>query len=55
MSSGVLLLLFIFLLFLLLGSIFITVYLVYDIRSGNYRKRLSAQDKHEPPLSDKAG
>ena len=48
MSSGVLLLLFIFLLFLLLGSIFITVYLVYDIRSGNYRKLLSAQDEHQP-------
>lgn len=55
MSSGVLLLLFIFLLLLLIGSIFITAYLVYDIRSGNYRKLLAAQDEHEPPLSDKAG
>ena len=55
MSSGVLLLLFIFLLLLLLGSIVIIAYLVYDIRSGNYRKLLTAQDEHEPPLSDKAG
>ena len=32
---------------LLLGFIFISVYLVYDIRSGNYRKLLSTQDEHD--------
>lgn len=32
---------------LLLIAIFVIVYVVHDIRSGNYRKLLSAQDEHE--------
>ena len=40
---------------LFLSAIFVIGYVVHDIRSGNYRKLLAAQDEHEPPLSDKAG
>ncbi len=32
---------------LLLIAIFVIAYVVHDIRSGNYRKLLSAQDEHE--------
>ena len=48
-------LLLVLLVLLFLSAIFVIGYVVYDIRSGNYRKLLSAQDEHEPPLSDKAG
>ena len=37
----------ILLFFLFLSAIFIIGYVVYDIRSGNYRKLLSAQGEHE--------
>ena len=41
-----------FLLLLLAGSIVMSAYLVYDLYSGNYRKLLSASDKHTD-LADK--
>ena len=41
-----------FLLLLLAGSIVMSAYLVYDLYSGNYRKFLSARDKHTD-LADK--
>ena len=50
MSSTVLLILCIvsiMLLFSFISAILLICYIVYDIRSGNYRKLLSAQDEHE--------
>ena len=45
MSSEILNLLFIFLLALLFASVSMSLYLLYDIRSGNYRKLLPAGKK----------
>ena len=52
MNSGTLLILSILsilLIFSFLSAIFVIVYVVHDIRSGNYRKLLSTQDEHEQP------
>ena len=46
MSPEILIILFVFLLFLLISSIGMSLYLLYDMRSGNYRKFLSAGEKH---------
>lgn len=45
MSSEILNLLFIFLLALLFASVGMSLYLLYDIKSGNYRKLLSTGKK----------
>lgn len=37
----------VFLILLLVGSVAMSVFLLYDIKSGNYRKFLSAEDEHE--------
>jgi len=47
MSPEFLLILFISSIILLLGSIAMSTYLIYDLISGNYRKLLSTQDDHE--------
>lgn len=47
MSPEFLLILFISSIILLLGSIAMSAYLIYDLISGNYRKLLSPQDEHE--------
>lgn len=46
MSPVFLNLLHIFLVFLLIGSVAMSLYLLYDMKSGNYRKFLSAGRKH---------
>ena len=52
MSPEILNLLHIFFVFLLIGSVAMSLYLLYDIKSGNYRKFLSSERKHTD-LSDK--
>lgn len=47
MSSEILIVLFGFLLILLIGSVAMSTYLLYDMKSGNYRKLLSATERHE--------
>ena len=46
MSPEILIILFVFLLFLLISSIGMSLYLLYDMRSGNYRKFLPAGEQH---------
>ena len=46
MSPEFLSLLHVFLIFLLIGSVCMSLYLLYDIKSGNYRKFLSSERKH---------
>ena len=46
MSPEILNLLHIFFVFLLIGSVAMSLYLLYDIKSGNYRKFLSSERKH---------
>ncbi len=46
MSPDILDLLLVFLVFVLIGSVAMSLYLLYDIKSGNYRKFLSADRKH---------
>lgn len=46
MSPEILVLLFVFLIFLLIGSIGMSLYLLHDIRSGSYRKLISASEQH---------
>ncbi len=52
MSAEVLNALSVFFALLLLGSIVLSAYLIYDIKSGNYRKFLSSERKHTD-LADK--
>ena len=52
MSPDILDILFVLLVFLLIGSVAMSLYLLYDIKSGNYRKFLSAGKKHTD-LADK--
>ena len=52
MSPEFLSLLHVFLIFLLIGSVCMSLYLLYDIKSGNYRKFLSAGKQHDE-LADK--
>lgn len=52
MSPDILDLLLVFLVFVLIGSVAMSLYLLYDIKSGNYRKFLSAGKKHTD-LADK--
>ncbi|MDE2774607.1 MAG: hypothetical protein OXI77_01585 [Chloroflexota bacterium] len=47
MNPEILAILFVFLIFLLVGSIGMSIFLLYDIKSGNYRKFLSAADRHD--------
>ena len=47
MNSPILALLFVYLLLLFVGSVAMSVFLLYDIRSGNYRKFLSAEEERE--------
>lgn len=37
----------VFLILLLIGSVVMSVFLLHDIRSGNYRKFLAADEEHE--------
>ncbi len=37
----------VFLILLLIGSVAMSVFLIYDIRSGNYRKFLAADEEHD--------
>ena len=46
MNSDILAILFAFLVCLLLGSIAMSIFLLYDIKSGNYRKFLSTGKNH---------
>ena len=46
MSPDFLNLLVVFTVFLLIGSVAMSLYLLYDIKSGNYRKFLSAGKNH---------
>jgi len=46
MNPEILAILFVFLICLLVGSIGMSIFLLYDIKSGNYRKFLSAGEKH---------
>ena len=46
MSPEFLNLLVVFFVFLLIGSVAMSLYLLYDIKSGNYRKFLSAGKNH---------
>lgn len=43
----------VFFLLLLLGSIALSVFLIYDLISGNYRKFLSSENNHSD-LAEKA-
>lgn len=51
MSPEFLNLLLVFLVLLLIGSVIMSLYLLYDMKSGNYRKFLSAGKDHSE-LSD---
>ncbi len=53
MNPEILAILFAFLLFLLVGSIALSIFLLYDIKSGNYRKFLSTGENHAD-LAEKA-
>ncbi len=46
MNPGILTILVIVLLLVVLGSVALSLYLIYDLKSGNYRKFLAASDKH---------
>lgn len=45
----------VFFLLLLLGSIALSVYLLYDLISGNYRKFLSTGENHADPAEKAQG
>ncbi len=47
MDSAIFHLLYGFLILLLIGSVAMSVFLLYDLRSGNYRKFLSAEEERE--------
>ncbi len=46
MNPEILAILFVFLMFLFVGSVAMSIFLLYDIKSGNYRKFLSVEQKH---------
>jgi len=47
MNPEILAFLFVFLIILFVGSVAMSIFLLYDMKSGNYRRFLSADEEHE--------